>query len=279
MIEENIFVTNPNLTGDGFGANFQMIIYSLFYAEKNKLNYVYNPFKNVDHNYDSDPDFIEKKEKLINFRNNYQIYNENDKNIKELTVFELLSFFEKNIEKFPNCNSIKKIKKIFKENKVNNFDKNFVNIAIHIRRENKADKFKRGTNVPIEIYLQLIDHFSNKINNLRIHVYSQGDILDFSILNKNNNVIFHLNENIEDTFTSMVFADILVTAPSAFSYTAGLISDNNVWYIEFCNRPLSNWTVIQNYKSNRMKHEYLIPMLTSVNYDPLTGTFEKILKF
>ena len=276
MIEENICVTNPNLTEDGFGANFQMIIYSLFYAEKNKLNYVYNPFKNMDHNYDSDPDFIEKKEKLINFRNNYKIYNENDKNIKELSIFELLSFFEKNIEKFPNCNSIKKIKKIFKENKVNNFDKNFVNIAIHIRRQNKADKFNRGTNVPIELYLQLIEHFSNQINNLRIHVYSQGDILDFSILNKNNNVIFHLNENIEDTFTSMVFADILVTAPSAFSYTAGLISDNNVWYIEFCNRPLSNWTVIQNYKSNRMKHEYLIPMLTSVNYDPLTGTFEKI---
>ena len=39
------------------------------------------------------------------------------------------------------------------------------------------------------------------------------------------NVILHFNENIVDTFTGMVFADILIMSRNSFSYTAALISN------------------------------------------------------
>ena len=282
----NQSVTNPNLLNDGFGQNFLMIIYSLFYAEINKLTYIYNAFKKIEHNYDLDPDFIEKKENLINFKSHFKNYDDREKNTIVLSVFQLLSCFEKNIDKFQDSLSLKIVKQIFRENKSNPFDKNFTNVAIHIRRMNKDDKNRvnnkdntilRGMDVPNEVYFQIIDYFTNQINNLIIHIYSQGDIENFSLFNKYNNVIFHLNESIEDTFTAMVFADILVTAPSALSYTAALISDNTIHYINFCNKPLSHWNIIQNYKSSRIGHEYVIPMLTPVYYNAITEQFDKIV--
>lgn len=278
-------ITNPNLMNDGFGQNFKIIIYSLFYADVNKLNYVYNPFKTIEHNYDLDPEFISKKENLINFKSHFKILDDKDKNVRVLSVFKLLTFVEKNIDKFQDSITLKIVKQIFRENKTDPFDKNFVNVAIHIRRMNKEDKNKvnnrenvvlRGMDVPDEIYHQIIEYFTSQIVNLRIHIYSQGNIENFYIFNKYNNVVFHINESIEDTFTSMVFADMLVTAPSALSYTAALISDNIIHYIECCHKPLPHWNVIKNYKSSRIGHEYVIPMLTPVYYNPLTEQFDKI---
>ena len=126
-------ITNPNLMNDGFGQNFKMIIYSLFYSEINSLKYIYNPFEIIEHNYNLDPDFIEKKENLINFRSHfekYDEYDEKDKNVKVLSVFQLLTFFEKNFDKFQDSITLQIVKKKFMENKTNPFDKNFVNVAI-----------------------------------------------------------------------------------------------------------------------------------------------------
>jgi hypothetical protein len=40
----------------------------------------------------------------------------------------------------------------------------------------------------------------------------------------------------------MVFSDILITAPSAMSYTAGLLSKNRVIWLPFLEAlPVSNW--------------------------------------
>lgn len=278
-------ITNPNLMNDGFGQNFKMIIYSLFYSEINSLKYIYNPFEIIEHNYNLDPDFIEKKENLINFRSHFEKYDEKDKNVKVLSVFQLLTFFEKNFDKFQDSITLQIVKKKFMENKTNPFDKNFVNVAIHIRRMNKDDIKRvhskeniilRGMDVPDEIYHQIIEYFTSQIKNLRIHIYSQGNIENFYIFNKHNNVVFHIDESIEDTFTSMVFANILVIAPSALSYTAALISNNIIHYIECCHKPLSHWNIIQNYKSSRIGHEYVIPILTTVYYNPITEQFDKI---
>ena len=57
----------------------------------------------------------------------------------------------------------------------------------------------------------------------------------------NNDVIFHLNEDIGKTFTGLVSADILVISPSSFSYTAALISDGEIYYKKFWHKPKSNW--------------------------------------
>ena len=53
---------------DGFGENLKFIIYSIIYSEYMKMEFHYTPFTNlVEHNYDNDPYFLDKKENLINF--------------------------------------------------------------------------------------------------------------------------------------------------------------------------------------------------------------------
>ena len=54
-------------------------------------------------------------------------------------------------------------------------------------------------------------------------------------------IILHLNESVEDTFTAMVLADILVTSRSSFSYTAAILSEGIVYYMPFWHPPLPGW--------------------------------------
>ena len=57
-----------------------------------------------------------------------------------------------------------------------------------------------------------------------IHIFSQGNIVDFREFEKLENVVYHLDEDEYQTFHSMIVADILILSPSSFSYFAGLIS-------------------------------------------------------
>jgi hypothetical protein len=52
---------------------------------------------------------------------------------------------------------------------------------------------------------------------------------------------FHLNENMFDTFTGLVAADILVTSRSSFSYTAAILSDGIIYYQPFWHPPGEKW--------------------------------------
>jgi hypothetical protein len=54
----------------------------------------------------------------------------------------------------------------------------------------------------------------------------------------------HINESVENTFTGMVLADVLVTAASSLSYTAGILSEGIVYYIPFWHVALPHWISI-----------------------------------
>jgi FkbM family methyltransferase len=90
-----------------------------------------------------------------------------------------------------------------------------------------------------------------------IHIFSQGDIKDFKMY-ENSRTMFHLNESIEETFMFMVDADVLLTAPSSFSYTAGILSDGVVYYIPFWHKKLPNWI-------NMEQDRYIIDVGSSWN--------------
>jgi len=66
------YVTNSRRK-DGFGAQFQEVIAAVIYAEIQNKKFVYTPFKLMEHNYDNDPDFIAKKERLINFMTHFEV--------------------------------------------------------------------------------------------------------------------------------------------------------------------------------------------------------------
>lgn len=233
-------ITNPK-RNDGFGAQYQTIIYSVIYAELNNYKFLYTPFEKMEHNYDDDNNFIKKKEDLINFIGNFEI--NKDKNFIEKDVFKFINFFESNLNKCVSSESLKKIKKIFKENKINPFDKNYFNIAIHVRRPNSHDNRLQGADVPDCLFLEIIEKLRIKYKNALFHIYSQGNYENFLIF-ENNDTILHIDEELEDTFTDMVFSDLLVLSPSSLSYVAGILNDGIVYYIPFWHPPLPGWNIL-----------------------------------
>jgi hypothetical protein len=239
-------ITNP-LRTDGFGAQFQTIIYSVIYSELTNNRYVYTPFCSMEHNYDMDPEFIAKKEWLINFIGNFPL-NRDSKIQSTTSVNDLISFFESNLVACYNSQSLQKIRGVFFKNKNRNdyFDAENFHIAIHVRRPNPHDSRVDGTNTPDHEYLRIIKNLRNvySVKKPLFHIYSQGNIESFNSIYTGDDIFFHLNESTEQTFTSLVLADVLVTSRSSFSYTAGILSQGVIYYTPFWHPPLPNWISI-----------------------------------
>jgi hypothetical protein len=233
-------VTNP-LRDDGFGAQFQTIIYSVIYAELCDAQFVYTPFKDMEHNYDNDAHFIAKKEWLINFIDNFDNC---IGDILRVDAGDMIHFFESNLKKCSQSNALKRIKQIFRANKNihDYFDDRYLNISIHIRRPNLHDNRIYGTNISDDVYLNIINKLRIKyvFQNPLFHVHSQGKIENFKNFNASD-IVLHLNESIEDSFTAMVLSDVLVTSRSSFSYTAGILCQGTVYYIQFWHPALPGW--------------------------------------
>jgi hypothetical protein len=78
-----MYITNA-LRDDGFGAQYQTVIFTILYAGLYNLEFVYTPFTSIAHNYDNDELFLEKKEKFINIKNNY-------KSVREINPKKLIN--------------------------------------------------------------------------------------------------------------------------------------------------------------------------------------------
>jgi hypothetical protein len=233
---------------DGFGGQYQNIIWAIQYAEMNDLKFYYTPFENMEHNYDNDPEFILKKEKFINIINNFPNISELPENesVLQLCGGVDISFdsIENNLSESFKLESFKKIKHLLHQNKPPVFDSSIINIAVHIRKENNHDNHTAGV-YSDKYFLDIIDYIRNTYPSTKLfHVYSQGNKNDFLAF-ENDDVVFHLNESIESTFYSMVAAQILVMSKSSLSYTAAMLNDNIVYYLPFWHKPASTWLIKQ----------------------------------
>jgi len=237
---------------DGFGAQFQTIIYAILIAENDNNEYLHIPIKSMHHNYDNDPHFLSKIKEMMNVYTNYKCIDdvENKTDIQTLGIHEAIHKFEANINFYLESNSLKKIKDFFWKNKSRDFFKNKkFNVAVHIRRPNLHDDRIEGANEALEYYFNIIDTIRNKYANTEkdvlFHIYSQNELCDYDNIVDNNitDIQFHLNESIPDTFIGMVAAEALVTSASSFSYTAALLSDGEIYYKPFWCCPKNTWIV------------------------------------
>jgi hypothetical protein len=233
-----MYITNK-LRNDGFGAQYQTIIFTILFAELEKIEFVYRPFTSIEHNYDSNPTFIKDKENLINIRDEFNSIDSIDiGDIKDFDLGFIYNKIENNLDYSLSLQSFKKIKNLFLKNKVRRFDEKYV--AIHIRRPNSHDIGDYGYTQD-EYFIKVIDLIRKQYPDIKKYkIYSQGDKENF----KNfigDDIEFHLNESIEKTFTDMVLSDILVMSKGSFSYCAGLLSDGIVYYLPFWHKPKSNW--------------------------------------
>lgn len=227
---------------DGFGAQYQTIIFTILFCELEGHDFIYRPFTEIEHNYDSDPFFIQKKEILINIKNNYsQLDPTIQDKINNIDLGFIYKKVEDNLDKCLSLNSFQKIKNLFYENKIRNEKDRYA--AIHIRRPNKYDIGDYGYTSD-EYFINLINTIRDTHPSIKkIKIYSQGKK---ELFNKfiNDDIELYLDESIEKTFTDMVFADLLVMSKSSLSYCAGLLSDGIVYYLPFWHKPRKTWIKI-----------------------------------
>ena len=232
-------------SNDGFGAQYQRIIQTYIYCKIHNLNFVYTPLTIVAHNYDNDTTYNEKLENLMNLKTN--ISNKDPTmNIEHLDFGSIImKYVESNIDLCCDTVHMKFIKECFWKNKDRDFFKNGkMNVAIHIRRENAHDKGEAGERVtsPNSYYLNIMNKIRKNYHNIQFHLYSQGEVSQFEDL-INDDVDFHLNADIIDSFIGMVAANILVISSSSLSYVAALVSDGIVYYKPFWHNPKKEWIV------------------------------------
>lgn len=235
-----MYVTNYT-RDDGFGAQYQTIIYSAIYSEYIKKKFAYTPFKQMEHNYDNNPNFLNDKENFINFIGNFP----NALTLKDVEVLNIHSIrgvIESNIDNSLQTEIFKKIKNLFHLNKQPTFNKNITNVAVHLRRLNKGDNSDcYGTHFcGDDYYINAINFLRKTLNKKVFHLYSQGKYNEFENF-KQEDIVLHLNEPLEQTFYDLTTADILVTSKSSFSYVAALLSDNEVYYMPFWHPKLNRW--------------------------------------
>lgn len=243
-------VTNPS-NGDGFGAQFLFIIGSFFYAELHQMKYVYTPFISMEHNYNNDPHFLKKKERLINFLGNIEV---NQPPRARVLRNAVECFFSADVvAKFSKSSTLQTIRTLFRANKDRSFSSNDerLNIVLHIRRSNPHDNRIDGTDTPDDFFLAIIEKLRGvyAVQHPLFHIQSQGALENFKKFIAPD-IVLHLNESIEDAFISMVYADVLVTSRSTFSYAAALLSEGTVYYIPFVCVKLPKWIAVNDLLGN-----------------------------
>lgn len=137
------------------------------------------------------------------------------------------------------------------------FDKAHYNIAVHIRRGDIMSD-PRNPNLSMrflanEYYERVLEQVINNIDTskeIHIWLFSQGAPDDYKEFKRFNNIHWCLDLSSQDSFSHMVYADMLITSKSSFSYKPALISNG----IKVCPKDFwhsypstDNWIMVDNY--------------------------------
>ena len=236
---------------DGFGAQFQNIIFDILYTYSNTNHtYVFPAIDSFEHNYNNEPGYTNRLIRYMNLKDHFSGVGGGFHlgTIHRYTT-HIYSYVEDNISNLITSEPMKLIKSLFYADKSTPFDTRYHNIAVHVRRPNPHDCRIEGANDADGYYLKVIryirmNHASSDGKSLRFHIYSQGDTGAYDEYMKNNDdTVLHINEDVLLTFHSLVFADTLVTSASSFSYTAALLSNGAIYYKNFWHKPADSWIV------------------------------------
>jgi hypothetical protein len=115
------------------------------------------------------------------------------------------------------------------------FNSESFNIAIHVRRgdivigqENQNPNLLmrwQGNDYFEKVLRRVVDNIKTT-KPIAIYLFSQGAANDFPEFSQFKNLHFCLDMNAQDSFLHMVFADLLITSKSSFSYKPALLNRN-----------------------------------------------------
>jgi len=238
------YVTNIRLS-DGFGSQYQHIICCLLICYRSGYHFAYNPISIMEHNYENDPNFLEKIEDLMNIKSHF--ISRYDESLKDepITVCDMTAKYviDKAVDSYATDDFLGQIKTMFWANKNREvFTNGKTNVAVHIRRQNSHDNRVEGTDTSDEFFLNAIKRIKEEHSDkdLQFHIYSQGNMEQFEIY-KGDDTILHIDQELCSTFIELVASDILVTSFSSLSYIAGYLTDGIVYYHPFWHPPRSKW--------------------------------------
>lgn len=126
-----------------------------------------------------------------------------------------------------------------RESDLTPYSQEHFNIAVHLRR---GDIVIGQTNGDPNLTMRWLsnDYYTRVLDNvlplvmkqttkpIHIYIFSQGKKYDFPELEKYDNVHFYLDLNPESTFLSFVYADMLITSKSSFSYKPALLNKDGI---------------------------------------------------
>lgn len=225
-LHTNAFVA----TTEGFTTHYWERIAAIIWAEKTGKTFLYTPLQGMAHNYVHDKEFIAKKELLINLINHFPI--NTDFGFQKKCP-EVRQFFYDNVPECTHSKAFAKIKELFYLNKRREdyFCPEYKHVAVHIRKWNPHD-LEAPTELSDERYGSIIAQLRSALpkERLKFHIYSQGPLAKFKQTWHAEDIELHINAPLEDTFTSFVFADVLVPCHSGFSRIATYFSNGLIVY-------------------------------------------------
>jgi len=275
---------------EGAGSQYRKIISIYSFAKKHNLKYIHIPIR-VGHNYDNDKDWDEKWDRFFNFKkvsdndelnididklNNMEKYFITENITTEIILknnkpnalylyFHALDIFYKDPEYYFKDIQNDLINAYDENNNHRKliYNKNKINIAIHIRVYNDYDnvgdleKFSEDMSsddrykYTADMYIKLINQLKEKYVNNDIHIFSQEKYFDikFKKLRDIKDIQLHFDDmDVFDTFHHLCKADVLVMSLSTFGIIAAYYNKNIVIYLPFFKPVLKSWIVYNNDK-------------------------------
>jgi len=232
-MSKTLFTTYSGGETGGIGSILQLQQHLFAYTKINGYRFHFPGFVKLSH---YQPYGITQNEFCDKLNNFFNLPNESDESPSFVDEsFLVRSWGEINLEEKKKY--ISELSKNIRYGGKIHFKENCKNVVIHVRVDNEQDN---GLVIPqIEIYKKnnfkdtyiqnVIKNLQKNVSeNLNIILISQGDRENFSHFEDHYGVKLLLNSDIVESLYHLIFADILVTSNSSFSYSSHLFNQNKL---------------------------------------------------
>ena len=267
---------------DGAGAQVHRRLSVWAYCILHDIRYVHTPLQSVEHNYESDSSWESKWEEFFNLgKGKHQKTLDTksewyDHTLHDRTyhVSQLIHWFNVNgvdlydkvKEKFLEKYNLTKKPKLY-------FDKDYVNIAVHVRRGDLVGKGHRfnAVGLPDEYYIKVMkdiqEEYNSKNKKCKFYVYTQNKAAKRGFYRKPKKDLFKNFEELDfdvemkingcpfSDIHHLLMSDVLISSKSHFSYIPSLFTNARVVHCFDKNQaglPKTYWDV-RDRNGNKLK--------------------------
>ena len=226
------YYTIHSRTYDGFGTQYHALMSGIAYSKSKGYVYVHTPFQEISHGGD-----VSSLNEFIGIQTTPMA---KDVPAAKIEEFSREVHEAERPSMYYTSEVIQILRDYYYSTEKPTITEN--DIAVHIRRGDVApnantwgDRYTSN-----EDYKKILAMLRREYPSYRITIHSEGTQEHFSEL-LGENITCKLNEDIRQTFHSLVTAKVLVTAKSSLSYSAAILNEGTVYYQDFWHKPLDGW--------------------------------------